>query len=609
MQHTRPDRQTTCFRWIAPSAIAVTLVFTTGCNEPLGRVDRKTEVLLAERSEILGSSRRSHSVENRAGIGSAGSGGLYDTSPETENPSVEELRFVPAASEMADREIADRLDAYSSHAAGVGADPDGEAAITPIMLTIEDAFRAAENTGREFLRNQEDYILAAIRLLQERHLWGPRFFNDTSFILSGAGDDGRFEHATDIINTLRASQRLPYGGSVEARWIVNATDQLRDRVTGGYRQSSQVALGANLPLLRGAGRVAREDLIQSERNLIYQARSFERSRRALLVDIARDYFDLLEQQSRIGNQIRQIEGLERLAASTTAKVEAGRLRPFQQDLAENQVLSARASLAGLRERYILALDRFKVRLGLDVDTPIDVAPLQLELPAPAISQELAAEAALRYRLDLQNTRDRLDDSRRDVKIARNQLLPDLDLDGSLGIPTDNDDPTGGLDIDGEELDYSLGVTLSLPLDREIERLNLRAQLIGLEQAIRDYDEFRDGVIIDARSSIRNIDLARFQLRLAERQVEINMRRLEDLELRDDTDPQSVVDAQAELVAAENARDQARTDLRTAVLDYLLSTGQLRVAADGTFEAPDGIESAPVPASELDPVDPLADPLP
>lgn len=38
--------------------------------------------------------------------------------------------------------------------------------------------------------------------------------------------------------------------------------------------------------------MAREDLIQAERNLVYQARTFERSRRELLVAIAEDYFGL-----------------------------------------------------------------------------------------------------------------------------------------------------------------------------------------------------------------------------------------------------------------------------------------------------------------------------
>jgi outer membrane protein TolC len=74
-------------------------------------------------------------------------------------------------------------------------------------------------------------------------------------------------------------------------------------------------LSGDIPLLRGAGSVAREGLIQAERDLIYQSRSFERSRRTLLVSIARDYFNLLEQQAVIQNQMLQIQGLEGLLES------------------------------------------------------------------------------------------------------------------------------------------------------------------------------------------------------------------------------------------------------------------------------------------------------
>ncbi len=513
------------------------------------------------------------------------SGNLDNEHPPTLNPPAEQLAYKPAPQSLTDDQIADRLGAYAEHAMGKNPDPDGQPPAAPIEVDLSGVFRIAQDSGREFLSAQEDYILSAIRLLQERHLWGPRFFNTTSAQLSGQGSSGRFEHATRIINTLRATHRLPYGGELEARWIVNATDQLRERATGGYVQSSRLALDANIPLLRGAGMVAREDLIQAERDLIYQARTFERSRRQLLVSIAQDYFNLLEQASVIQNQIEQIKGLEHLHKSTAAKVKAGRLRPFQEDLASNQVLRAKAALAGQRERYILQLDRFKIRLGLDVETPLELKELELEIPMHAVSQADAAEAALRYRLDLQDRRDRIDDRRRAIRNARNALLPDLDIAGSVGVPTPPDDPTGGLGLDAGDLDYSLGVTLGLPLDREIERLALRRRMIELERAVRDYDEFRDGIIVEARSAVRSVDLARFQLRLAEKQVEINLNRLEDLSLRDDTDPQSVVDAERELNDARNARDQAKTRLRTAVLNYLLSTGQLRVTPDGEFQPP------------------------
>ena len=559
------------------------------CNGQLDRIDRRTEALLAERSVMLGSTKVGQNLSERRPDVNGREDRLErdfdDTEPETVNPAASELEYTPAPQQLEDMEIADRLRAYADHARGAAPDPDGESAREALPLSLDDALRTSEQTGREFLSNQEDYILSAIRLLQERRLWGPRFFNDTTMGLSGAGDNGRFEHATNIINTLRATQRLPYGGNVEAQWIVNATDQLRDRATGGYVQASRLALSADIPLLRGAGSVAREGLIQAERDLIYQARSFERSRRSLLVAIAQDYFDLLQQQSVIENQKLQIQGLEGLLESTAGRVEAGRLSPFQEDLSRNQLLRAQATLAGQRERYILQRDRFKFRLGIPVDVPIEIQPLELELPAPAVSQESAATRALTYRLDLQNERDQLDDRRRAIRNARNALLPDLDINSSLTVPTDDDDPTGGVAIDAEELDYSIGVTLGLPLDREIQRLALRSQIVQLERDNRQYDRFRDEVIVSARSTIRNVDLAKFQLRLAEQQVEINERRLEDLNLRDTTSPQQVVDAELDLVQARNDVAQARTNLRNAILGYLLATGQLRVAEDGMLIPP------------------------
>jgi outer membrane protein TolC len=128
------------------------------------------------------------------------------------------------------------------------------------------------------------------------------------------------------------------------------------------------------------------------------------------------------------------------------------------------------------------------------------------------------------------------------------------------------------------------LTLSLPLDREQERLRLRSAIIGAQSQARAVDEARDNVVVSVRSAVRGIDLARFRLRLAEQQVEINKRRLEEQNLKIDTvNPRDIVDSENELLDAENARDQAKTDLRNSVLNYLLESDQLRVNRDGTFQ--------------------------
>lgn len=524
----------------------------------------------------------------------------------TTNPATEDLTF-SAADEA--RDVASRLETYSRRALGEGTEVR--------IITVEEAFRLAQASGREYLNAEEDYILAAISVLIERHLWSPRLFNDTTVAIAGSGNEGSFNNALSVVNSLRATKRLPYGGQVEARWVWQATEQLRSSVSGQYVQSSDLILSASLPLLRGAGTAAREELIQAERNLIYSARTFENFRRQFLVDIADDYFSLLQTRARIANQERQNQSLQRSLESARARADAGRIPRFGVVTVESRLLSGIASLASLREQYILQLDRFKVRLGLDPRVPIDVADLEFELAEPEIDEFVAAERALEYRLDLQNQRDRVVDARRAVANARNNVLPDLDLNGQVGIPTDPSAREGGVGFDPDFADYSAGMTLSLPLDRRIERLGVKRATIQLEQQVRNYERTRDDVVVTARSAVRQIDRARFALTLAERQVLINRERLREQELKqDEIDPLELVDTEDELLRSENDRDAARTDLRNAILNYLLVTGQLRVTPTGEFQPLPGMmlrneegDAAPVPQPPVEPAptrEPAAD---
>jgi len=541
-------------------------------------VDARTQKLLEERTKLLGSEMATPRTEYQRSGGWKPDRSAYQT-PETANPDSTDLSYATAAQ---DREISQVQERLAGFAAAAQA---GE----PVELTLAEALRIAQESSREFRRAEEDYILAAIRLLIEQHRWGPRFFAETALSASGSASEGSFQHAIDIVNTLRATKRLPYGGQVEARLVWNATEQLRRTVSGRYRQSSELVLSANVPLLRGGGLVARESIIQSERDLVYAARSFERFRREFLVDIANDYFSLVESQQRIDNQIEQIRGFEQLYVQTKALADAGQARQFQVQLTESRVLSAKSALANLEESYRLQLDRFRVRIGLPLDQPVRIAKTTIVVPEPDATLEQATQAALLYRLDLQNQRDAVEDEKRAVEVARNQLLPDLNLAGNVSVPTDPDVREGGFGIDVEEMDYAASISLDWPLDREIERLNLRSALIGYERQQRSYEQFRDNVIIEARQSLRNIELARFRFELAKQQVEINELRRQEQEARqDEMDAQSRVDTQIELLDAQNARDQARTDLQVAVLRYLLQTGQLRVGRDGWIAPPEGM---------------------
>lgn len=529
-----------------------------------------------------------------------------ETNPPTVNLPVTVLSFNPADEK---RDVAERLRRYaeiegliiSQTLDASSPPPPPSASANARLITLTDAFSLAQRSGRELLNREDEYVLASIRLLIERHLWGPRFFNDTTLGLAGRGTNGNFDHTMTLINELKATKRLPYGGQVEAAWVISATDQLREVATDGYRQTSSLILSGNIPLLRGAGNVAREDLIQAERDLVYQARSFERFRREYLVSLAADYFSLIQTRASIENQQKQLYSLQNFERQTKARADAGKIEAVEVGIASNRVQTAISSLSSLVDRYIFQLERFKIRLGLPINDPITISDEIIDLPDPQADMVEAANLALDYRLDLQNQRDRLDDTRRQVANAKNELLPDLRLGGTVGIPTPSDDNTGGLAITGDDLNYAATATLSLPLDRETERLNLRATMINLQRAARQYEQDRDNVVVDVRDSLRAVDNSRIQLTIAEKQVEINRERLRGLKIREDTiDAQVKIDAENDLLDSENERDRATAALRNAVLNYLLATDQLRVARDGSFQPLPGMNTANAPAAQPDP---------
>ena len=175
----------------------------------------------------------------------------------------------------------------------------------------------------------------------------------------------------------------------------------------------------------------------------------------------------------------------------------------------------------------------------------------------------------------------------------------------MTIPTDSDKDRGGFDFEIDDTSFTAGVTFGLPLDREIERLNLRQAQIDLARTIREHDRFRDSVAVEVRSSVRTIDRARFSLGLQEENVTIAQRRLASLEAAPDrASARDRSEAADGLLRAQDDFDRARRDLEVAILAYLLTSGQLRVAADGSILPLGGMEFENPPA-DSDPQSPEA----
>ena len=468
------------------------------------------------------------------------------------------------------------------------------------VFTLTDALAYALQHRREYQEAKEELYLVALALTLERHLWTPILESEVRTIYGNYGEERDFDQAMRVVSDLGVSQRLPYGGEVTAQAIATLIRDVGNSITA--QESGAVELGLNVPLLRGAGHVAREDLLQLERELTYAVRTFERFRRRQLVLVAQDYFDLL----RVKQQVTDSEqSLDRARSDYTRALEMEQLRtgdPLDTLRAKQRMLSAENTLHDRREAFRARADQFKLAVGMPVDEPLgrddleDIETIEqqvrvgrypLLLPPLAVDdEELAVSVALERRFELLTARDRVDDSHRGVAISRNAMLPELEWNSSVALDSDPAHYNVS-DVRGDRANWRTELILSLPLERAAERNALRRSLISVRSAQRALQDQTERIRADVRSAVNqlrlqeiSVDLQRQNLLVAERRAEYAKIKFED----GDISNRDKIEAETELLNAQNLLNLAKTGRWNALLAFHLATETLRVDDDGAQHA-------------------------
>jgi hypothetical protein len=447
-----------------------------------------------------------------------------------------------------------------------------------LHLDLFTSIGYAVQHSREYQSQMEDLYLAALGVTLQRHLFEPRPFAQTGLQFTGGQENVNYRSALEVTNTVGVRQRLPYGGDVTARALVNFVNAINGNVADS--EPASLALSASVPLLRGAGLVNLEPLINSERQMVYQVREFESFRREFAVSVATQYFRLLTEQQAIVNRRQNLASLVALTERTNALYIAGRLNYIDVQRALQEQLRAQNDLVDAEANYQSALDTYKLLLGAPVDQPITVVSRELDVDVPQIAPDDAVQLAHRFRLDIRTAADRIEDAQRGVQVAKNGLLPGLDLTASGQVG--NTSGASATHLNNNTSTYSAGVVLDLPIDRLAERNQYRVSLIELERAQRAYDRLKDQVAADARDALRTIRSAQQTLVIQAQGIELAKLRLEnanELLRQGKRDSRDVTEAQRSLLEAQDAYERAKNNLQIQVLQFLRDTGTLRVDPD------------------------------
>jgi len=451
-----------------------------------------------------------------------------------------------------------------------------------VGLDLVESLEIASENSREYRRQREALYLAALDLTLER--W--------RFTIQENGSLGaQFARLGSNTDELSAD-----GGATLTRLLGSGALIVGDVGLGIFRNLasgddwdvvSNVGLSITQPLLRGYGReIVEEPLTQAERDVVYEVRSYERFRRSFAVDVATQLYRILQQADVVTNERANIEDLKLLRERNEELAAAGRLSDIQVDQARQNELRSRDRLISQEQRYESLLDNFKLFLGLPIQSPLTCDPAELERLEQALDftfdrpEEELVELALAERLDYRTTLDQVADAERAVRITEDALRTGLDLNVDVNLRSEEGRP---LELSRDDSTLGVGLDMDLPVDRLPQRNAYRAAQIALQVAQRAAEEEADLIRTALRARLRDAVASRETFEIQRGAVMLAERRVESARLRLDAgraDTRDILEAQQDLVDAQNAATAALIDHRLAQLALFRDLEVLRVDETG-----------------------------
>ena len=320
-------------------------------------------------------------------------------------------------------------------------------------------------------------------------------------------------NGTTWTNTAGIKQLLPTGTQIQGSTSFTLRDTAGDGTASTPPGQSYYTANFNLqlvqPLLRGFGADVNEATIYlAQRDLRISLSQFKQQVIASMGDAEEAYLNLVLART-------NVEVLERLvvASEQTYDDVVAREKIDATKASINQALSAlesrRADLHDAQKSYRAASDRLKSLLNdpeLDINSNVLINPTDRPIAEPVTYEALdCVQSALRQRPEMQQARLQLERADIILKVARNDLLPRLDL--TLALQTNGYDrgfdQAYGSTFD-HNIDETAAIKFEMPLGNRAAESQLDRRQNERRQAITNMVDAAQKVVLDVKTQLREV---------------------------------------------------------------------------------------------------------
>lgn len=423
--------------------------------------------------------------------------------------------------------------------------------------------------------------------------------------LSGAPTTGASLSTLNQVTQVNYIQTLETGTNFQVNF--NATKYSSNSTFDFFDPSLSSFLGFQFtqPLLRNRWLFAnRAPLVIARRNLRASRSIFEAQVSGTIQQVVTQYWNVVQARGSLEVARKSLDAAEATYNHDKRALELGALPPLDIYRSESQVAGRRVTV--IQSEYALKQTEDAIRQTLGADVDLYFRAIDLDLTdSPEIGEELrsidaatALQQALDKRPELEAARQSLANDDTSIRLAHNNLLPDLQLSGNysgnglggneynLNVPL-NVPPqlisTGGFGDSLNQLfgfgypSYGFSLILNLPVKNRSGQAALGNALVSRRRDLYTERQIREQITFDVSNAVHQLEQAKIGIAANKEAVDLARKTMAAEQRKYELGSGQiflVLEAQTELALAEQSLLQAEIGYRVAVAAVDYATGNL-----------------------------------
>lgn len=363
-------------------------------------------------------------------------------------------------------------------------------------------------------------------------------FGATGFQLNQITTFDQRTHAVSV----DASTNLVTGGNIDVNYSParnNVNQDLADGFLFNPAWTGGLSFTVTQPLLKNAGIGVNTTFIKiAQNNAVVEQHIFRDRVLTVIASVEQNYWELVYAKESVKVAQAALKAAEELLATNRIKAKGGVMSVVDVLQAEaavasrvEQVLVAEKVIRDEEDQLRTLLNPGEAELRQTVRlTPIDAPITYLE----TISLEEAIETAIEQRPEIVQAKKNIESSELNTQFARNQLLPTLSVQGTMGLSGLGSDYGGSFtrNFSGDFYNYGAGLLFSYPLGNRSALSTYNKRKLDAKNAEVALASVRHQIILGVREAVRRaqtdfkrIETTRSARILAEKQLQTEQERL------------------------------------------------------------------------------------